>query len=308
MKGRNLILLAILSHFLLVSADLELVNDEDLEKLIAAEKCVVVLFRSENCPACDELESQLLSIREDLVDTLNAWVIKVESSSFVTNFTLAKEPHKTPRVVFFKHGVPMLYDGPSNEEFMLDTFTQNQEPNVVDLNDDSFEHLTQVSTGATTGDWFVFFYRDDCKVCMKFRAQWEYIASQLKGRTNLAKIDILNDGISTGIRFDIAQVPTFIFFRQGKMYHYDIANLESKALQDFASGWYKNVHAKNVPVPKSPFDELVDRTVFTLKENPWILPSSGVILVIVLLLVGFSTWKSKKEGKQVKKKNIKKSN
>ena len=46
--------------------------------------------------------------------------------------------------------------GPSNEEFMLDTFTQNQEPNVVDLNDDSFEHLTQVSTGATTGDWFVF--------------------------------------------------------------------------------------------------------------------------------------------------------
>lgn len=53
-------------------------------------------------------------------------------------------------------------------------------------------------------------YRDDCKVCMKFRAQWEYIASQLKGRTNLAKIDILNDGISTGIRFDIAQVPTFI--------------------------------------------------------------------------------------------------
>ena len=47
---------------------------------------------------------------------------------------------------------------------------------------------------------------------MKFRAQWEYIASQLKGRTNLAKIDILNDGISTGIRFDIAQVPTFILW------------------------------------------------------------------------------------------------
>jgi len=39
---------------------------------------------------------------------------------------------------------------------MLDTFTQNQDTNVVDLNDDSFEHLTQASTGATTGDWFVF--------------------------------------------------------------------------------------------------------------------------------------------------------
>jgi len=305
MKGRILI---VLSYFVLISADLELVNDEDLEKLIATEKFVVVLFRSENCPSCDELESQLLSIREDLVDSLNAWVIKLESSSLVTNFTLKKEPHNTPRVVFFKHGVPMLYDGPSNEEFMLDTFTQNQDTNVVDLNDDSFEHLTQASTGATTGDWFVFFYRDDCEVCMKFRPKWEYIASQLKGRTNLAKIDILNDGISTGLRFDITQVPSFVFFRQGKMYHYDIPNLESKALQDFASGWFKNAPAKNVPVPKSPFDELVDRTVFTLKENPWIIPASGMVLVIILLLVGFSTWKSKKEDKPVKKKNIKKSN
>ena len=39
---------------------------------------------------------------------------------------------------------------------MLDTFTQNQDANVVALNDDSFEHLTQASSGATTGDWFVF--------------------------------------------------------------------------------------------------------------------------------------------------------
>jgi len=47
---------------------------------------------------------------------------------------------------------------------------------------------------------------------MKFRPKWEYIASQLKGRTNLAKIDILNDGISTGLRFDITQVPSFVLW------------------------------------------------------------------------------------------------
>jgi len=304
----SLIFFTVLSFFALTYADLELVNDEDLEKLIATEKFVVVLFRTENCPTCDELESQLFSIREDLVDSLNAWVIKLESSPLVMNFTLGKEPHKTPKVVFFKHGVPMLYDGPSNEEFMLDTFTQNQDANVVALNDDSFEHLTQASSGATTGDWFVFFYRDDCEVCMKFLPKWEYISSQLKGRTNLAKVNILNDGISTGLRFDISKVPTFVFFRQGKMYHYDIPNLESNALQNFASGWYKNAPAKIVPVPKSPFDELVDRTVFTLKENPWILPTSGVVLLMVLIIVGLSAWKSKTEAKPVKKKNAKKSN
>lgn len=46
MKGRILIVLTVLSYFVLISADLELVNDEDLEKLIATEKFVVVLFRS----------------------------------------------------------------------------------------------------------------------------------------------------------------------------------------------------------------------------------------------------------------------
>lgn len=29
---------------------------------------------------------------------------------------------------------------------------------VVELSDDNFEHDTQVSTGATTGDWFVLLY------------------------------------------------------------------------------------------------------------------------------------------------------
>merc|ERR1712071_386675 len=297
------------SLFVIVAADLELVNDEDLEKLITTENFVVALFRAQNCPGCDELESQLLSIREDLVDSLNAWVVKLDSSSLVLNFTSAKQPHNSPSVVFFKHGVPMLYDGPSNEEFMLDTFTQNQEANVVDLNDDSFEHLTQVSSGATTGDWFVLFYRDDCEVCMKFRAKWEYIAPQLKGRTNLARVNILSDGIATGIRFEITKVPTFVFFRQMKMYRYDIPNLDSKALQNFANGWYKNAPAKSVPIPKSPFDELIDRTVFMLKENPWILNASAVLLVLVVVLVGFGMWKSKEEdAKPVKKKSVKKSN
>lgn len=32
---------------------------------------------------------------------------------------------------------------------------RSQNPVVKELNDDSFEHLTQVATGATTGDWLV---------------------------------------------------------------------------------------------------------------------------------------------------------
>jgi thioredoxin-like negative regulator of GroEL len=45
---------------------------------------------------------------------------------------------------------------------------------------------------------------------MKFQAKWEYIASQLKGRINLAKVNIKDDGISTGSRFGVDQVPAFL--------------------------------------------------------------------------------------------------
>ena len=45
--------------------------------------------------------------------------------------------------------------GSNDEEEMLQTFTDNKEPVVKELTDDTFEHLTQASTGATTGDWFV---------------------------------------------------------------------------------------------------------------------------------------------------------
>ena len=58
--------------------------------------------------------------------------------------------------------------------------------------------------------FFYYSYRDDSETSMKFQAKWEYIASQLKGRINLAKVNIMADGISTGSRFGVEQVPTFL--------------------------------------------------------------------------------------------------
>ena len=46
MTARSLFLITIVSFFVIVAADLELVNDEDLEKLITTENFVVALFRA----------------------------------------------------------------------------------------------------------------------------------------------------------------------------------------------------------------------------------------------------------------------
>lgn len=89
--------------------------------------------------------------REVLVDSLGAWVVKMVSSPLAKLYS----PKLEPAVVFFRHGIPMLYHGAIDEEEMLSKIQKCQDPTVKALNDETFEHLTQAATGATTGDWLV---------------------------------------------------------------------------------------------------------------------------------------------------------
>ncbi|CAN0015256.1 unnamed protein product, partial [Choristocarpus tenellus] len=50
---------------------------------------------------------------------------------------------------------------------------------VVVLSSVNFEHLTQASTGATTGDWFVKFYAPWCGHCKKMAPLWDELAGKL---------------------------------------------------------------------------------------------------------------------------------
>lgn len=68
---------------------------------------IIIISAKKDCEACDVLEKELTVLREDLVDALNAWVVKAVSSSMVKLYNPAKEP----ALVFFRHGVPLLYDG-----------------------------------------------------------------------------------------------------------------------------------------------------------------------------------------------------
>lgn len=46
-------------------------------------------------------------MREDLVDSLSAWVVKATNSQLLHLFS----PEKEPVLVFFRHGNPLLYTG-----------------------------------------------------------------------------------------------------------------------------------------------------------------------------------------------------
>lgn len=82
---------------------------------------------------------------------MNADVVKSFNSQLVRLYS----PTKEPAIIFFRHGIPLLYDGPINEDSIFMHFDGNRVPTVKELSDENFEHLTQASTGATTGDWFI---------------------------------------------------------------------------------------------------------------------------------------------------------
>ena len=74
---------------------------------------------------------------------------------------------------------------------------ENQEvkvSNVVELTVANFEHLTQASSGSTTGDWFVEFYAPWCGHCKRLMPIWEEVADALKSEdnsyVNIAKVDV----------------------------------------------------------------------------------------------------------------------
>lgn len=104
-----------------------------------------------NCDDCDRYEAQLVNLQADFKETLEANVVRAHNSQLAKLYS----PTREPALVFFRHGVPLLYDGAIDEDAIFQLFENTKQPVVKELSDENFEHLTQASTGSTTGDWFV---------------------------------------------------------------------------------------------------------------------------------------------------------
>ncbi|KAL6262889.1 hypothetical protein P5V15_005678 [Pogonomyrmex californicus] len=264
------------------AAKLQRVHDEELLNLIKLEKYVIVLFTTEeNCSECDHFEKKLAHHREEFVDALSAWVVKAVDSQLLQLYSTTKEPV----VLFFRHGLPLLYDGDIEVEDLVDSFTSHREPTVKELTDDTFEHLTQASSGATTGDWFVMFYSTDCVQCLRMIARWETVGAKLKQKINVALVNKATTGVSTARRFSVYTTPQFILFRHGKMYRYDMGAYDIASLMSFAQEWYKDIRPEEVPPPPNSFDEYSKIILVFLYENPWILKLASICIGVLCIII-----------------------
>ncbi|KYN97294.1 putative thioredoxin-related protein [Plasmodium gaboni] len=128
---------------------------------------------------------------------------------------------------------------------------------VIELNDSNFENLTQLSTGNTTGSWFIKFYAPWCSHCKAMSKTWAQLATELKGKINVAKIDVTINS-KTRKRFKIEGFPTLLYFKNGKMYDYKNHDRSLEAFKTFVLETYKNAKASEPPKPLNYMDILKD--------------------------------------------------
>ncbi|KAH8314283.1 hypothetical protein KR074_010745, partial [Drosophila pseudoananassae] len=266
--------------------ELRRVDDTELIQLLTGSNNVVVLFNKNNCQRCLDYENVVSKIQPQLEDTLSANVVQALDSNLVSIY----DPSREPSLVFFRRGIPILYHGEANDDEILDFFNDNLEPAVKELSDDNFEHLTQASTGATTGDWFVFFYSAECTVCQRLYAVWESVGGTLKRKMNIARMNSGESGISTAKRLGALESPAFIFLRQGKMYRYMTKEFTPEAFIQFAEkGYLTKSHPQKVPeLPSVVNDFLGPLQAFF---SPDYLTTAVPVGVLVLVLVLYFTKK-----------------
>ena len=125
---------------------------------------------------------------------------------------------------------------------------------VVQLDENNFEHLTQAATGATSGDWLVLFCKESVPRCARIVSTWEKMAVSLTAsreargmpRINVASVDTSDSPWLTK-RFGITSVPLVLLFKGGVMYSFHGGGFSIEKLQHFAERDYSRSSRMLVP-------------------------------------------------------------
>ncbi|KAJ1631631.1 hypothetical protein T492DRAFT_994607 [Pavlovales sp. CCMP2436] len=163
----------------------------------------------------------------------------------------------------------------------------DREGKVHQLDETTFEHLTQAATGATTGPWLVAFCNSVDYECRRLKRLMPKVASKLeaeaeeRGRTpaNVAIVDV-DESPWLAKRFGLAHVPAVLFFQLGVMYYYTGA-YTGDLLVNFAQSGYRTAGHSHVP-PEPHIADSHERT-FLITVGVVAVVSAALYLVDLLL-------------------------
>lgn len=169
---------------------------------------------------------------------------------------------------------------------------------VIQLDVKNFEHLTQASSGATTGDWLIKFYAPWCGHCRKMEPTYEQVADMLQGDVNVARVDVPANR-ELGTRFDVKGFPTIKFLSKGKVYDY-VGRRTAQDLVEFAKGGYQIQQPQDVQPAMGMFGEIIavfkhaykqaavdlkNRNFFTIDVFLSFMPLIFVAFVVLIFMI-----------------------
>jgi len=164
--------------------------------------------------------------------------------------------------------------------------------NVLSLDFENFEHLTQAATGATTGDWFVEFYAPWCSHCKDIRPKWEALAEELLGEINVASVDC-DKSPKLADRFKVKGYPTLIYFHHGHMFLYE-GQREVGPMASFARHILEKrrgpegVESERVPPEEFRFGVMEKQPWNKMLEVAFREPFNAFLAALAGALLGFS--------------------
>jgi len=159
---------------------------------------------------------------------------------------------------------------------------------VVILSDATFDERT------AKGDWLLEFYAPWCGHCKRLAPTYEKVATELKGKANVAKLDCT---VETGScrRFGVKGYPTVKFLKDGQVREYK-GDRSQESLVSFVTEGYKTAEASPLPAKKTILDDLTDDTFTSLRiaekylrEYLWVVLASVLVFGLILGWCIFST-------------------
>ncbi|CAE7228613.1 unnamed protein product [Symbiodinium natans] len=130
---------------------------------------------------------------------------------------------------------------------------------VQQLNDETFEHQTQASTGMTTGSWLVTFGSNGCGSCDRFREALDSVEEELRDMYVIpAHVDKV-DSAGLWKRFGISEVPATLLFAKHKLYRYTGAQDGQDLLAFARAALEGQLSAAEIPPPPSLLQIVLDK-------------------------------------------------
>lgn len=170
-----------------------------------------------------------------------------------------------PTLILIAEGSGYVYEGARSlealEAYALGGYSKGpssppepQDEEEEEANSDSVK-LTRITIDSSvraggSQPWFLNFHIPTCGHCKSLGPAWEELARDLKGKVNVAKVNVLRDR-ALAERWAVDRFPTLRLVVGETVYDYE-GERQAAALRDFALGGYRSARALALPEPLAP--------------------------------------------------------